>query len=292
MKILKTEEKNNEKKQISREIDKKISNKIFINLLIAVAIMIYFCGLSVVYKNIQLDSIVGVVKIATLVFLAITLILIEIAYKKESKRVFIHSMETLALASHSLTTMHVIKIYDFDFNNYILISSYIFSVYYVLKSLIINTKARSDYLKGLSDISEIVQKDEPRKKEASKKEKNNITEIEKEEQEDKKTENSKKEEKKDNEKQEVKSLDEEIANSKNKIASIRERLERMQAKDKKDGNEVKEKEDYEDKKENKKEIIDKQGKQNQEENKEQALEENKIEENPKTKRKRGRPKKR
>ena len=84
--MIETEEKliKNEKKTISKEIDKKSSTKIFINLIIAVVIMGYFCLMSVVYKNFLQSGIVNVVKVATLVFLGITLVLIEIAYKKES----------------------------------------------------------------------------------------------------------------------------------------------------------------------------------------------------------------
>ncbi len=179
MKKIETEEKSNkeEKKSILKEIDKKISTRVFINLLLAILIMLYFSALSIVYKNFFQDRIVDIVKGATLVFLVITLVLIEIAYKKESKRIIIHAFEALALAIHSLTTMYVIKLYGFDFQRYILICSYIFSVYYVLKSIIINTKARRDYLKGLSDIPEIIKKEKPSKKEASKKER----EVEQEE---------------------------------------------------------------------------------------------------------------
>ena len=168
MKFLKTEEK---KENFSKEIDKKSNKKVFINLLIAIAIMAYFCILSVAYKQWVHENIVDVVKVTTMVFLAISLILIEIAYKKESKTIAIHAFEILALSIHSLTTMHVTKINNFDFNNYILMSSYGFSIYYVLKTIIIATKSRKQFLNGLSDIPEIVQKEEPKKKEASKKDK-------------------------------------------------------------------------------------------------------------------------
>lgn len=165
MKLLKTEEKS------AKATDKKTLKKVFINLLIAIAIMAYFCTLSIVYKQWLHNNIVDVVKVSTMVFLVIALVLIEIAYKKESKRVVIHSFEMLALAIHSLTTMYITKVNNFDFNNYILLSSYGFSIYYVLKTIFITTKARKDFVNGLSDISEIVKKEEPKKKEASKKDK-------------------------------------------------------------------------------------------------------------------------
>ena len=194
MKEIETEEKKQkeEKKKIAKEIEKKISNKVFINLLIAIIVMAYFCGVSVLYGNVGYTDTINIVKITTMVFLAIALVLIEIAYKKESKRLAIHAFEILALAVHSLTTVHITKIYSFDFAKYILWSSYAFSIYYVLKTIIINTKARRDYLNDLSDISEIVQKDEPLKKEATKKKKEEIDEQQKEKIKEVKEENKSK----------------------------------------------------------------------------------------------------
>ena len=170
MKITKTEEQK-ERKQVIKDIEKKISNRVFVNLVIAIIIMAYFCGMSIVYKNIGYYSTINIVKWTTIGFLGIAIILMEIAYKKESKIWAINAFEILALAVHSLTTTHITKVYNFDFQKYILWSSYAFSIYYVLKTIIINTKARKDYLRSLSDISQIVQKDEPQKKEATKKEK-------------------------------------------------------------------------------------------------------------------------
>ena len=61
----------------------------------------------------------------------------------------------------------MIAIYEFDFRTYLLTSAFVFAIYYILKSIIIYTRARIKYLKTLSDISEIV-KDEPVVKEAKK----------------------------------------------------------------------------------------------------------------------------
>ena len=68
MKITKTEEKKNENKEISKLIDKKTSTRVFINVIIAVAIMGYFCGLAKIYENIQINGITNIIKIATAVF--------------------------------------------------------------------------------------------------------------------------------------------------------------------------------------------------------------------------------
>lgn len=157
---------------ITRQIEKKISTPIFVNLLIAILVMIYFCIMAVIYRNVLQAGVVNLVKGTTIVFLAISIVIMEFAYKKESKTLLIHTIETLVLATHSLTTMYIIRIYNFDFQTYILASSYLITIYYVLKAIVINTKARRNFLKSLSDIPEIVKQEEPTKKEAVKREKN------------------------------------------------------------------------------------------------------------------------
>lgn len=277
MKFLKTEEK---RENISKDIDRKASKKVFINLIIAIAIMAYFCTLSIVYKNVGFDVIVDVVKVTTMVFLAISLILLEIAYKKESRTFVIHAFEILALAIHSLTTMHITKLNNFDFNNYILISSYAFSIYYVLKTIIITTKAKKEFLNGLSDISDIVQKDEPSKKEASKKDKKKDKKQKNEEINETVEKNETVET--ENSSEEKAELNEEL-NTNEKLAKLRDKIKRLQEEDKKLHNSIKK----EEKVENNAKIEE--DKKSNEASKENKNEEEKAE-TPKAK-KRGRPKK-
>ncbi|MBR0490595.1 MAG: hypothetical protein IJJ82_00920 [Clostridia bacterium] len=233
MKLHKTEEKDikeankQENKKISKLVDKKTAKKVFSNLIIAVLVMAYFCIISAVYDNIHETGIIGVIKIATMVFLGIALILIEFAFKRESKTLLIHTFEALAIALHSLTIVYVTRVFNLDFKRYILVSSYIFSIYYVLKAIIINTKARKEYLNNLSDISDIVKKDEPTKKEAFKKEKQKeeVQEIIEE------PENEKEKEKNEEKTAEVSSR---FKNK--KLADIRAKLRELQKQDEEEKN--------------------------------------------------------
>ena len=90
--------------------------------------------------------------------------------------------------------MHIIKKYQYDFQIYTAASSYIFAIYYVLKSIIIYTNCKRKMLENISDIKSIVQKEEPVKKEATKRTKKEETaknettkKVEKEETPKKKT---------------------------------------------------------------------------------------------------------
>lgn len=317
MKLHKTEEKDikeankQENKKISKLVDKKTAKKVFSNLIIAVLVMAYFCIISAVYDNVHETGIIGVIKIATMVFLGIALILIEFAFKRESKTLLIHTFEALAIALHSLTIVYVTRVFNLDFKRYILVSSYIFSIYYVLKAIIINTKARKEYLNNLSDISDIVKKDEPTKKEAFKKEKQKeeVQEIIEE------PENEKEKEK--NEEIEEKTAEVSSRFKNKKLADIRAKLRELQKQDEEEKNkEIKAEspilEDQKDEKVEEKKVENKKKKttqkastakkkttkknENQEEEtkidkKENNVKEEKEQVEPAPKRKRGRPKK-
>ena len=175
----KTEEKNlnqnvvikDSNTKISKEANKNLLKNIFYNLIIAILIMVYLMGINVSYGKFDSFTFEKIMQVMTTILLGISLILLEIAYKKESGKYLAHFIELIVVAAHSLSVSYVIKVYNLDFKLYMLTSSYIFSIYYVLKSILIYTKGKKEYLNSLSDIPEIVKKDEPVKKEATKRKK-------------------------------------------------------------------------------------------------------------------------
>ena len=177
---------------------------IFKNLLKAIGIMCYFIILNFAYTRMNLDRLINDIEVFSGIFLVLGLVFLERAYKNDDGKIAISGIELLCLSMHSLSINHVITFYKYDFRLYLLTSSYIFAIYYVLKSIVIYTKEKRKYLKDLSDISEIV-KEEPIKKEAKKRSKNNKIEkitkqekTEKQEIKEKKNDKPKEETKKNN----------------------------------------------------------------------------------------------
>lgn len=146
--------------------------KIGKNLSRALCIIIYFIILFFAYTRMNLDRLAQDIQVFSGAFLILGILALEKAYKKDSGEVAITGIELLALSIHSLSIMHMITLLKYDFKSYMLISSGIVVIYYVLKVIIIYTKDKKEYLKGLSDISKIVKEDEPIKKEAKKRNKN------------------------------------------------------------------------------------------------------------------------
>lgn len=146
--------------------------KIGKNLSRALCIIIYFIILFFAYTRMNLDRLAEDIQVFSGAFLVLGILALEKAYKKDSGEVAITGIELLVLSMHSLSIMHMITLLRYDFKSYLLISSGIVVIYYVLKVIIIYTKDKKEYLKGLSDISKIVKEDEPIKKEAKKRNKN------------------------------------------------------------------------------------------------------------------------
>lgn len=163
--IIKIEEKN---KKLPKGISQGILKNILKNLIVAIFIMAYFITLNILYMNLQENMLLGTVKICATALLVAGITIIEIAYKKDNGTLAITGIEVLILSMHSLFINHVTKVLNYDFRLYLLTSSYVFAIYYVLKTIIIYTKSRRKYLLSFSDVSDIVKKDEPTVKEAKK----------------------------------------------------------------------------------------------------------------------------
>ena len=165
------ETKEKKKRTLPKEISQEILKKIFKNLLRAIGIMFYFIILNLAYSTMKQERLIGDIEVFAGAFLIIGIVLLEIAYKKDDGSMGITGVEFLFLALHSLSIMHIISLFQYDFRFYLLTSYYVLSIYYVFKSILLYTKGRREYLESLSDIPEIVKKEDPIKKEAKKKEK-------------------------------------------------------------------------------------------------------------------------
>lgn len=162
------EEKQKKAKKLPKEVSQAILKRIVYNILKAIGIIIYFAILNLAYIRMDQERLIGDIQIFAGTFLVLGIVFLEISYKQDSGAKAITAIEFIVLSLHSLSIMHVITMLEYDFRFYLLTSSYIFAIYYVLKAIVIYTKERRKYLKSLSDISEIVKKDEPIKKEAKK----------------------------------------------------------------------------------------------------------------------------
>ncbi len=234
-----------------------MKNTIFKNLLKAIGIMGYFMVLNLAYARMNTERLINDIEVFAGIFLVLGLIFLERAYKKDDGKTALSGIELLCLSMHSLSINHVITFYQYDFRLYLLTSSYVFAIYYVLKSIVIYTKEKRQYLKNLSDISEIV-KEEPIKKEAKKRRKAKNTKNNLEEKAEnisnKKQENTHEESKEKNKEKTKK--EQEVKRKTTTKKQTKEKEEKIEKKDNKEVNKGKQDENKKKSKKKKKEVVD------------------------------------
>ena len=147
-----------ENKKIPKEEIDKINTRIFNNVLIAIGIMLYFMFLNLGSMNIQSEILITDLKIFGIGILAIAVFLFEYSYKKDDGVICIHGIETLILAIITLFLIPLYNMYNAKFNLIAASLSYLFAIYYVSKSIVIQNKMKKEYYKSINDISEIVKK--------------------------------------------------------------------------------------------------------------------------------------
>lgn len=147
--------------------NKIILRKIFKNLIILVLIIFYFNLINITYITTNENLITLITSISSIVLLFLSILLFEVAYHKDNGKLAINGIEILVIAFHTLTIWYVISRSNLSFQSYILFSTYAVLIYYILKSIIVYTEGKREYLKSLSDIHEIVNNN-PIKKEAKK----------------------------------------------------------------------------------------------------------------------------
>ena len=163
-KIKEKEKQSNKQREIRSITNKRIQS----NIIIAIILMLYFLVLSLTYQNLGEVIVLQALEVLSMIYLFIGIFVMERAYKKDSGELGIYSIEILVIAAHTLSIQYVVTKYDFSLPLYVTVSSYIFAIYYVFKSIIIYTKQRRKYLDTFSDIPEITKKERPSVKEAKK----------------------------------------------------------------------------------------------------------------------------
>ena len=145
--------------------------KITKDLIIAICLIAYVLILALAYTKMNIDRLSKDIQVFAGTFLVLGLLGLEKAYKSDDGKTAITAIELLVMSFYSLSIMHMVALIKCDFINYMFFSAGAIAIYYFIKEIIIFTKQKRDDLKNLSDISEIVKKDEPIKKEAKKRSK-------------------------------------------------------------------------------------------------------------------------
>lgn len=157
-------------KEVFKNINNVITGDVLANLAYSSMMMIYFMFFNIQFEAVSELILMKYINISSFAFLLISILMIEISYKKEDENIMVYGLEFLAVSIFTLLIKHMPKLFGCSTQTYVLIGSYLFAIYYMLKSTILYTRERQQELKNYSDIKEIV-KDEPIKKATKRKNK-------------------------------------------------------------------------------------------------------------------------
>lgn len=152
------------KKVMPQDIKNKIGKRIFENMLIYVGILMFTLILIIGYAKIDFDKYLIDIKVLSVILCALSIVLLEVSYKNKAKKVCIWGIETLILAIIVLFGTYIVILLGNNYVIYLAVMSYIYAIYYLIKNIIIKKNIKKEYIKSLSDISEIVKKEKPIKK--------------------------------------------------------------------------------------------------------------------------------
>ena len=147
-----------ERKLLPIEIKKFISDNVFFNCVMLIVITAITLIINVSFNKLQLKDFEKYIDIIQIFCAIISVVILEVAYRKDSGIIAIYGIEFLMF---SIAVLFVPYMYISKEKIYFLkIIITILAVYYVVKSLWIYLHKKHTYLKeNLSDVKEIVKED-------------------------------------------------------------------------------------------------------------------------------------
>ena len=145
-----------QKRKLPQNIKENIKTNIFHNLLAAIIILTYLATINVMYYKFKTSVFENWMKYLALGLIIVTVIDIELAYRKDSKKLALIGIELLLCAILSLYIPYIYLHTTEYLRNCVMILPAIILIYYIFKSLIIFKKNQFVYQNNLSDVKEIV----------------------------------------------------------------------------------------------------------------------------------------
>ncbi len=147
------------KRKMTQEVKEKLNQKIWLNLCLAIGIMLYFCIMDAIYLYVPSDISAIALKILAMVAILLTVIVFEVAYRKENGALGIAGIELLVFCVIGLYMPHIYAHSDQVIGRVFLLTPLFCALYYASKAVVIYIKTEKSYQNHLSDVKEIVKED-------------------------------------------------------------------------------------------------------------------------------------
>ena len=177
--VLENIEETREKRKLSKEAKKKIKNRILANFFIYLSIFALIIGYIYIREKLSEQKATYIYDICAVVILITDIVLVEVAYRKNSMKLVVTGLEICIIAIFSLFSTYIF--YKMDYIPICLGLIEGGALYYCIKIIVIYKQEKNKYLYEIGDFSDIIKKES--KDEKAELKKNNRMKIAMEERE-------------------------------------------------------------------------------------------------------------
>lgn len=152
----KIEQERKKQKQVPEDKMKLVHILVTKNIIIAIGILLYFFLFKFAFVTLEPVYFVTLMNAFSIITIVFTIIVFEIAYKKDSDVLAIHGIEMMFLAIITLLFKFVYMNYMPYFIRATTIVAILYAIYYAIKATRIYIKARKKFKNNTKEIEEIV----------------------------------------------------------------------------------------------------------------------------------------
>ena len=149
-----------EKRKLPQDVKEKIKTNIFHSLVAAVIILAYLAAINVLYYTFEQNVFEYYMKYFALGIIIVTVLELELAYRKDSKKLWLIGVELLACGILSLYIPYIYIHTTAYLRNCVMILPAGLLIYYAFKSMIIFKQNQFKHRNNLSDVKELLNDDE------------------------------------------------------------------------------------------------------------------------------------
>lgn len=145
-----------EKRKLPQDVKENIKTNIFHNLIAAVIILAYLAAINVIYYTFKQNDFEYYMKYFALGIIVVTVIDLELAYRKDSKKLWLIGVELLACGILSLYIPYIYLHTTAYLRNCVMLLPAVLLIYYAFKSMIIFKQNQFKHRNNLSDVKELL----------------------------------------------------------------------------------------------------------------------------------------
>lgn len=148
------------KRKLPRNLKRSINLEIFLNLIAAIIVLAYLASINVIFYRVEKNVFEEYMKYFALGIIIVTIVVLDVAYRKDSFKIGIIATELLVCGILSLYIPYIYVHTTSEFRNMIMILPVFLVIYYVIKAIAIFKHREINYINNLSDVREIMQNSE------------------------------------------------------------------------------------------------------------------------------------